>query len=84
MARQLRLIVEANEGRHLGRPHAAEEQLLCACDAEVRQIPVRRHADLRTKGTAQVELVEACVVREIVERSRRAVRSRAPATQRRT
>jgi hypothetical protein len=41
-------------------------------------------ADLRTKGTAQVELVEACVVREIVERSRRAVRSRAPATQRRT
>ena len=70
MARQLRLIVEANEGRHVGRSHAAKEQLLRACDAEVRQIRVRRHSDLRTKGAAQVELVEVGVVREIVERDR--------------
>jgi hypothetical protein len=70
MARELCLIVKANEGRHVGRLHAATQQLLRACDAEVRQIRVRRHSDLRTKDAAQVELVEVCVVCEIVERDR--------------
>ena len=70
MSRELRLIVEANEGCHVGRPHAAKEQFLRAYDTEVRQIRVRWHSDLRTKGAAQVELIEVCVVREIVERNR--------------
>jgi hypothetical protein len=70
MAGQLRLIVEANLGRHVGRPHAALKQLLRACDAEVRQVSMRRHANLSTKGAAQVELVEVGVVREMVERDR--------------
>ena len=69
VTRELRLIVEANEG-HVGRSHAAKEQCLRACDAEVRQIRVRWHSDLRTKGAAQVELIEVCVVSEIVEPDR--------------
>ena len=70
MTRQLRLVVEANEGRHVGRSHAAKEQLLRARDAEVRQIRVRWHSHLRTKGAAQMELIEVCVVREIVDLDR--------------
>ena len=46
------------------------EQFLRACDAKVREIGVRRHSNLRTKGAAQMELVEVGVVREMVGRDR--------------
>jgi hypothetical protein len=46
------------------------EQFLRACDAEVREIGMRRHSNLRTKGAAQMEFVEVGVVREMVERDR--------------
>lgn len=70
VARELRLVIEANLGGHVGRLYAAMEQLLRACDAEVREIGMRRHSNLCTKGAAQVELVEVGVVREMVERDR--------------
>ena len=70
MARELGLIVEADEGGHVGGAHAVQEQLLRACDAEVRQVRVRRHADLRAKRAAQMELVEVSVGREIGEGDR--------------
>jgi len=46
------------------------EQLLRACDAEVREIGMRRPSNLCTKGAAQVELVEVAVVCEMLERDR--------------
>ena len=39
-------------------------------DAEVCEIRVRRHADLRAEGATEMELVEARVRCEIVERDR--------------
>jgi hypothetical protein len=64
------LVVQPDERRQVGRAYTAEQQLLRARDAQMGQIRVRRHSDLRAKRATQVELVELCVDRKIVEPDR--------------
>ena len=68
MARELRLVVKTNQGRHLGSSHAAAQMLLRARDAQVHQVLVRRQPYLQTEGSTEVELVEPGVVRKELER----------------
>jgi NAD(P)-dependent dehydrogenase (short-subunit alcohol dehydrogenase family) len=51
MAGELRLIVKADQGRHLGRAHAPAQQLLRARNTQVRPVRMRRHPHLRAKST---------------------------------
>jgi hypothetical protein len=70
MPRELRLVVQPDERRQVGCAHTAQQQLLGARDAQMRQIRVRRHSHLRTKRAAQMKLVELRVRRKIVELDR--------------
>src|SRR4051794_15736668 len=65
---QLALIAEPYAGRDLARSDARREQLLRAHDPQPREVGMRRQADLRSERAAQVELVSARMVGEIIER----------------
>jgi hypothetical protein len=61
------LVVKTHGRRDLGLRDATREQRLRARHATMRDVRVRRQADLVAEGAAQLELVEPSVRRELVE-----------------